>query len=157
MNRMIIKTTNELKKVIEYFNGFHDGFLKSIKIISGNKFAQHLPWDKPDKYESNEEKLLDTHMHISEKRGMFIEIRHQNYDWPNRSPDNKIILYLKNVKNVDSKIFQMIGEVIIDCKTLNNESRLALIFIFEQFVDSKFDRIELEPLQFEQISIQEKG
>jgi len=157
MKRRIIKTTDELNKVLEYFNDFHDGFLKSIKIMSANRFTQHLPWEKPEQYDSNEEKLLDTHLHISEKRGMFIEIHHHNYDWPNKPPDNRIILYLKNVRNVDPNVVQMVGENIIDCKTLNKESGLALIFIFTIFANSKWDRIELKPLEFETISIQEKS
>ncbi len=157
MKRRIIKTTDELKRVLEYFNDFHDGFLKSIKIMSENKFTQHLPWEKPEQYESNEEKLLDTHLHISDKKGLFIEIHHHNYDWPNKPPDNRIILYLKNVKNVDPTIVRMIGESIIECKTVNRESELGLIFIFETFANSKYDRIELEPLEFEKISIQEDG
>ena len=154
---MIIKTTNELRKVIEHFIDFHDGFLKSIKILSGNKFTQHLPWESPKKYKSNEEKLFDTGLRISEKRGMFIEIHHHNYDWPNKLPNNKIILYLKNVRNVDPNIVQMVGETIIDCKIMNKESGLALIFTFSIFVNSKYDRIELKPLEFEKISIHEKN
>lgn len=125
--------------------------------MSGSRFTQHLPWEKPEKYESKEEKLLDTSLRISEKTGMFVEIHHHNYDWPKKPPGHKIILYLKNVRNVDPNIVQMVGETIIDCKTLNKESGLALIFIFEIFANSKYDRIELKPLEFEKISIQEKG
>ena len=146
-----------MKKVIEYFNDFHDGFLKSIKMMSGNRFTQHLPWEKPELYESNEEKLLDTHLHTSEKRGMFIEIHHHNYDWPNKPPDNSIILYLKNVRNVDPCIVQMVGETIIDCKTVEKDGRLGLVLVFTIFANSRWDHIELKPLEFEKISIEEKG
>ena len=157
MKRRIIKTTDELNKVLEYFNDFHDGFLKSIKIMSGNRFTQHLPWEKPEQYDSNEEKLLDTHLHTSEKRGMFVEIHHHNYDWPNKPPDNRIVLYLKNVKNVDPTIVRMIGESIIDCKTVEKDGRLGLAFIFTIFANSRWERIELEPLEFDKVSIQENN
>jgi hypothetical protein len=157
MTRRIIKEIHELKKVVEYFNDFHDGFLKSIRMISANRFGQHLPWEKPEQYESNEEKLRDTNLHMSGKKGLFIEIHHHNYDWPNKPPDNKIILYLKNVKDVDPTITQMVGESIVDCKPVEKEGRLGLVFVFEVFANSRCDRIELQPLEFEKISIEEKS
>ncbi len=156
MNRRIIKEADELRKIVEYFNSFHDGFLKSIRIISGNKFNQHPPWEKPEQYQSNAEKLCDTGLYISEKKGLFLEIHHYNYDWPNKPPENKIILYLKNVRNIDHRILQMIGENIIDCKAISMESGLGLIFTFEIFSNNKWEKIQLEPLEFEKISIEEK-
>jgi len=156
MNRIISKAPDELREVVEYFNSFHDGFLKSMKIISGSKFNQHPPWEKPEQYESNAEKLCDTGLYKSEKKGMFIEIHHYNYDWPDKPPDNKIILYLKNVKNIDPSIVQMIGESIIGCRTLSRGSDLGLILTFEISSKSRWDNIQLEPLEFDKISIEEK-
>jgi len=155
MPRRMIKEIDELKKVIQYFNDFHDGFLKSVRMISANKFGQHLPWEKPERYESNEEKLRDTSLHISGRKGLFIEIHHHNYDWPNKLPENRILLYLKNVKDVDPAIIQMVGESIVDTNTFDKEGRLGLVFIFETFSNSKWNRIELKPLEFEKISVQE--
>jgi len=157
MNKRITKDADELRKIVEYFNSFHDGFLKSVKIISGSTFSQHPLWEKPEKYQSNAEKLCDTGLYMSEKKGMFIEIHHYNYDWPNKPPDNKIILYLKNVRDVNSNILRMVGESIIDCKTLSGESGLGLIFTFEIFANSRWDKVQLEPLEFEKISIEEKS
>ncbi len=58
--KKVIKTPNELKKAVEYFNAFHDGFLKSLRIVSGNKFLQHAPWESRKIYKSNKKKLQDT-------------------------------------------------------------------------------------------------
>jgi hypothetical protein len=158
MNRKIIKTIDELEKVLEYFNDFHDGFLKSIKIMSGNKFTGHLPRQKPEQRESNEERLRNTSLLLSEKKGMFIEIHHYNYDWPKKTPDNRITLYLKNVKDVDSNITQMVGVPIFECEAVKEEkSGLGLIFIFDTYADNKPEQIRLRPLEFDEISIQEKG
>jgi len=154
--RRIIKDADELSKAIEYFNSFHDGFLKSIRVVSGNKFNQHLPWDRPKKYESNADRLCDTGLYSSEKKGLFLEIHHYNYDWPNKAPENRIILYLKNVRNVDPRIIQMVGESIIECKVVSMESSLGLIFTFTIFANSRWDHVRLEPLEFEKISIEEK-
>jgi len=154
--RRIIKDADELSKVIEYLNSFHDGFLKSVKIISASKFNQHLPCERPKKYESNADRLRDTGLYTSEKRGMFIEIHHYNYDWPNKPPENKIILYLKNVRNVDPRFVRMVGESIIDCKAIGVESGLGLIFTFDIFSSNTWRKIQLEPLEFEKISIEEK-
>jgi len=157
MRRRIIKDADELSKVVEYFNSFHDGFLKSVKIISGSKFDQHLPWEKPEQYESNAEKLCDTGLYMSEKKGLFLEIHHYNYDWPNKPPENKIILYLKNIRNVDPNIVRMVGESIIDCKVISGEIALGLIITFTIFTNSRWEHVQLEPLEFEKISIEEKS
>jgi len=153
----MIKNSRELKAAIEHFNFFHDGFLKSIKLISGNKFTQQLPWDKPRQYESIEEKLLDTGLQFSEKTGLFIEIHHYNYDWPNKPPDNKIVLYLKNVRKVDPTIVKMVGEPVYHCEIMTSESGLAVKFTFETCANNKSGRIELEPLEFEKAAVWEKS
>lgn len=157
MNRRIIKENNELKKAIEYFNVFHDGFLKSIKIISGNKFGQNPPWEKSVGYKSNDEELRDTGLWFSEKTGLFLEIHHHNYDWPNKPLNNKIILFLQNVKNIDPNMVKMVGLPIYDCETIDKNSTLSLIFTFVTYANNKPEQIKIEPLEFDKISIQEKN
>ena|SRR4030042_2692346 len=157
MNRTIIKENDELKKAIEHFNVFHDGFLKSIKIISANKFRQNPPWEKTEQYKSNEERLRDTGLLLSEKTGLFLEIHHHNYDWPNKPPNNKIILFLQNVKNIDPNIVQMVGMPIYECGTINKKSALGLIFTFQTHINNKAEQIKLETLEFDKISIQEEN
>ncbi len=146
-----------MKQAVEHFNFFHDGFLKSMKLVSGNKFGQNPPWEKPGEYESSEEKLLDTGLWFSEKIGLFIEIHHHNYDWPDKPPSNKIVLYLQNVRNVDPNIVRMVGMPINHCETVANESGLAMKFTFETWAGSKHERIELEVLEFEKIAVWEKN
>jgi hypothetical protein len=157
MNRRIVKQSDELRKAVEYFNDFHDGFLKSIRIISGNKFGQNPPWEKPRQYESNEERLRDTGLWFHDKTGLFMEIHHHNCDWPNKTPNNRIILYLKNIGKIDPNIVQMVGESVVDCKVANGTSGLGLVFTFEVFTNGKYERVELRPLEFEKLSIQEKS
>jgi hypothetical protein len=157
MSRRIIKQSDELKKVVEYFNDFHDGFIKSVRVVSGNKFNQRPPWEKCRIYKSNEERLHDTGLWFAEKTGLFIEIHHYNYDWPNKTPNNRIILYLKNVGKIDPNIIQMIGESISSCKVMNETTGLGLVFSFSVFMDKKSQDISLKPLICEKISIQEKS
>lgn len=157
MSKRIVKTSHELKEVVEHFNFFHDGFLKSIKLMSGNKFGQNPPWERPAQYESSEEELLDTGLWFSEKIGLFIEIHHYNYDWPNKPPGNQIVLYLQNVKTVDPNIVQMVGEPIYHCEIMTAESGLAMKFTFVTWAGNKYERIELEPLEFEKTAVWEKS
>jgi len=156
MKRRIIKQSDELKKVVEYFNDFHDGFLKSLKIISGNKFGQNPPWERSKQYESNEERLRDTGLWFHKKTGLLIEIHHYNYDWPNKPSRNRIILFLKNVGKIDPDIVRMVGESIIDCEVLNGTSELGLVFTFSVFANNNYEHVKLKPLEFEKISIHEK-
>lgn len=157
MSKKIISKSHELKQAIEHFNFFHDGFVKSIKLISGNEFGQNPPCEKPRQYESAEEKLLDTGLWFSEKFGLSIEIHHYNYDWPNKSASNRIILYLQNVKKVDPNIVQMVGMPINHCEVKAKECGLAMRFTIETHLNDKPGRIELEPLEFEKIAIREKS
>ena len=57
---MLIKTEKSCDLVNEKYGFFHDGFIKSIEVSSGNKFCQEMPWEPRKKYSSNEEKLLAT-------------------------------------------------------------------------------------------------
>lgn len=156
MSKRIIRKSQELKEAVEYFNFFHDGFVKSIKLMSGNKFAQNPPWEKPRQYKAAEEKLLDTGLWFSQKFGLFIEIHHYNYDWPNKPASNRILLYLQNVKKVDLKIVQMVGMPIYGCAVEAKECGLAMRFTFETYLNNKSQRIELQTLEFDKIAIQEK-
>ena len=157
MNRTIIKKSYELKEAVEHFNFFHDGFLKSIKLMSGNKFGQGPPWEKARQYKSSEEKLLDTGLWFSEKIGLFIEIHHYNYDWPNKAPRNQIVLYLQNVRTIDPNIVQMVGMPIYHCEVMTKESGLAMKFTFDKCVYNKPTLIELETLEFTKMAIWEKS
>lgn len=156
-SKRIIKKNRELKKAAEYFNFFHDGFLKSIKLVSANKFEQGPPWEKPRQYESSEEELLATGLSFSDKLGLFVEIRHYNYDWPNKARGNQIVLYLQNVRAVDPNIVQMVGMPIYHCEVVTTESGLAMTFTFETYVNNKTGRTELETLEFEKTAIWEKS
>lgn len=157
MSKRIVKTSHELKEVVEHFNFFHDGFLKSIKLMSGNKFGRNPPWEKPAQYESSEEELLDTGLWFSEKTGLFIEIHHYNYNWPNKPPGNQIVVYLQNVRNVDPNIVQMVGMPIYHCETITNEAVLAMKFTFEKYVNNKSLLIDLEELKFTKMAVWEKS
>ena len=64
---------------------------------------------------------------------------------------------MKNVKNFDPNIIQMVGEPIIDCEIFNKKSGLGLIFTFETYVNKKIEQIKLEALEFDKISIQEEN
>ena len=158
MKKRIIKNIEDLQKTLNYFNGFHDGFLKSLRIISGNKFIQNPPWESPKKYESNEKKLLDTGLMFFNKKGIFLEIHHYNYDYSKKAPTNKIFLYLSNVVNIDLNIIDMVGLCIADCKIdLQNPNTLNLIFNFETIVNNEPGIFEIKFMNFEKIYIQEKS
>jgi hypothetical protein len=160
MKYRIISSIYRLIETIEYFNDFHDGFLKSMKLVSGNKFMQQPPWEKPKIYESIEDKLNATFIMcynkkaIENMKGLFLEIHHFNYDWPNKMPNNKIILYMKNVGSIDPALINLVGSSILDCEAVKEDDKLALIFTFEIFEDSQRKKTKIK-LVFDKIFIRE--
>ncbi len=94
---------------------------------------------------------------LFEKKGLFLEIHHYNYDWPNKPSNNKIILYLSNVKDIDPNIIQMIGECIIDCCIEDANPKLNITFVTRTFRNNKPVNFEIKPLEFEKMYIQEKS
>ena len=62
--RYLIQTVLDAKPVMEHFNRFHDGFIKSAKIVSNNKFHQEMPWEPHRKYSNNSELLDDASLSL---------------------------------------------------------------------------------------------
>jgi hypothetical protein len=158
MKKRIINNHAELQEALDYLNDFHDGFLKSIKVISGNKFQQELPWEKKED-SSIEEKLYETDLSLVDKIGLFLEIHHYNYDWPNKPPSNRILLYLSGIRNIDPQIVKMVGKPILNCHTDNQNPELNIALTFEtiDLSDPKPGEYRSHPFECKKIYIRERS
>ena len=68
------------KKFNKYFGCFHDGFIKKLEIVSGNKFLQEMPWEPKKEYANNKEKLLATHLSYYDGKLISIIVHSYLYD-----------------------------------------------------------------------------
>ena len=84
------------QEAVDYFNGFHDGYVKSVKLITNTEYNV----DEKDLGDDKESVLWSAGLYCHEKLSSEIEIGHFNYNWPN-VPYNQIIsLKFTDVKDV---------------------------------------------------------
>lgn len=83
-----VATTAELREQIERFNGFHDGFLKRVEIVSS------------DQFEDSEGKSRIVNGHVTVR----LELAHVNYRPRPGRFSGIIIALLEGVSALDSKM-----------------------------------------------------
>jgi hypothetical protein len=155
--RYLIQTALDAKPVLEHFNKFHDGFVKSAKVVSNNKFHQEMPWEPRRKYNSNSELLDDTGLSLDLPIGFFFQIIHHNYDWPNRLPSNQIDFYISKVTIEDSDFFSYVGKPLLNLDIRHkNGNQMLLVFEFELWSQKGVNSISVEAFSGDKIYIRER-
>lgn len=154
--RFTIKTIEESKQILKHFNEFHDGFIKSVKIISNTKFVQEMPWEPSPIFKNNEEVLDNTGQMIGNQNGIFINICHYNYEYPNRLPTNVIKVYISESEVEDSSFFKYVGSSIISLKINQTmKDRLLIEFNLEIYDNEKTQIINVKAITGKMIYIRE--
>ena len=97
------------EKFNKYFGYFHDGFIKKLEIVCGNKFRQEMPWEKKKEYANNEEKLLATGLSYYDGKLIKIIIHSYLYDWPNQPWNREIHIQIPHAEKISPKITQLVG------------------------------------------------
>jgi hypothetical protein len=155
--RYLIQTAFDAKPVLEHFNKFHDGFVKSAKIVSNNKFQQEMPWEPRRKYNSNSELLDDTGLSLGLPNGIFLQIIHHNYDWPNRLPSNPVDFFISTVTIKDSDFFSFVGKPLLNLDILDTkENHLLMVFEFEHWSQNGATSQSIKAFSGSKIYIREK-
>ena len=154
--RFIIETVEEANPVLKYFNEFHDGFIKSIKIISNNKFIQEMPWETAPIIKTNAELLNNTGQTLGNPNGIFINICHYNFENQNCLPTNLIKIYISESEVEDSSFFKYVGSSIISIKIKKTiKDRLLIEFDLEIYENEVTQLINVKAITGRLIYIRE--
>jgi hypothetical protein len=98
-----------------------------------------------------------TSLTLDRKTGVFLQIYHYNYDFPNRLPNNCINIYLSDCEIIDPSIFQYSGSSILDLTIDSSDNgKLSLHFDLEILSKGYYQREKLEAFKASIIYISEK-
>ena len=103
----VIKDITSAQEALDYFGGFHDGYIKSVKFISD---ARH----------DVDSVLQSAGLYLHETLSLEMEIGHFNYDWPNVPYDRMISLKFTDVENPNAEFLtnrllgQPVFSIVID-------------------------------------------
>ena len=112
----VIKDITSAQEALDYFGGFHDGYIKSVKFISD---ARH-DVDEEDLDGDKESVLQSAGLYLHETLSLEMEIGHFNYDWPNVPYDRMISLKFTDVENPNAEFLtnrllgQPVFSIVID-------------------------------------------
>ena len=92
----VVEDVNSGQEAVNYFGGFHDAYVKSVKFITDAKYSV----DEQDLGGDKESVLRSAGLYCHDKLSLEMEIGHFNYNWPNVPYDQIISLKSKDVKDV---------------------------------------------------------
>jgi hypothetical protein len=93
MKNFVIASMQDAKQALEYFNDFHDGFIKRIEIVSRQAVAQEGGWIGSHQFDAS------------------LKIAHYNYD-DGRQPRNREVAFS----------FRNVCQICMDFRDLNEAS-----------------------------------
>jgi hypothetical protein len=147
VNKMQFKINNIKKaiKALEYYNWFHDGFIKSINIISRNKFTHET--------HSKSERINNISMIMNEENDAIITISHYNYKHSNFKPTNQIEIKLKGCKIINPEIMKYIGASILNTELNKIASNYLITFEIEEWIINNLKRMNIKAFTASEIII----
>ena len=123
---MKIETQQDVDAVNRKFNHFHDGFIKQIRVVSGNEFETDMPWEAQRKFASNEEELRAAGLCLLNTTNMELDIHHYNYDWPNQ-PRRRAIVFRAGAARMSDQLLSFIGSDIFDLTLVKDTSGISCV------------------------------
>ena len=127
---MKIQDEKDVNAVNERFSHFHDGFIKSISIISGNEFVTEMPWENKRKFKTNEEELLQTDLLYGETITVELMICHNNYDWPNQPRNRFISIRTNDALKIADNLSKFIGQEIFDLRFEIQRAVISCVLLY---------------------------
>ena len=128
---MKIISKNDIDIVNAKFNGFHDGFVKQIRVSSDNDFLTDMPWEKQRQFATIEEELRETGLCYMQSNNIEIEIHHYNYDYPNQPRKRAIILQATSAQ-ISGELLDFLGEAIFDLTFSMDSSNISCVLTYHK-------------------------
>ena len=152
----VIEDVKSGQKAIDYFGGFHDGYVKSIKLITDARYDV----DEEDLGGDKESVLQSAGLWCHEELSLEMEIGHFNYNWPNVPYDQIISLKFTDVKGVcgdfltDRVVGQQMLNVIINC---SESDELTFEVQLSEFHTNNSNNPKYRLFTFKRLEIKEKA
>lgn len=90
------------------FNYFRDGFLKAIRVISGNEFLPDKSWESHKKLVSSHDEADVTGLCLMNTVSVELEVHHYNYDIP-RQPRRRAVFIKAVEADISDRLLSVIG------------------------------------------------
>ena len=115
LNKDPIKLVNydDVVAANDRFNYFHDGFLKAIRVVSGNEFLADKSWESHRKLVSPDEEADATGLCLMNTVSVELEVHHYNYDIP-RQPRRRAVFVKASEAEISDRLFSVIGRDIFE-------------------------------------------
>ncbi len=97
----------------ERFNYFRNGFLKAIRVVSGNEFLPDMSWDAPRPVVPMLQSPESTGLCLMNTVSVELEIHHYNYDQP-RQPRRRAVLVRAVEAEVSECLLAFVGRDIFE-------------------------------------------
>ncbi len=144
---LYLKTDIDAKKILDYFNGFHDGFIKELSLRSHDSFEK----EGPD--------VTDIAHHLTRRFDAVIDIAHYNYQSGTQPYTRVVKCRFKNVNDFyvdlrDRKSYEwpIKGVEIRPLQRQNEHSRMescfSLVFSWGKLVDNQWSERSEQLLTF---------
>ncbi len=110
---MILVGFDDVVDANERFNYFRNGFLKAIRVVSGNEFLPDMSWDAPRRVMPMREGPENTGLCLMNTVSVELEIHHYNYDQP-RQPRRRAVLVKAGEAEVSERLLSYVGRDIFE-------------------------------------------
>ena len=115
LNKDPIKLVNydDVVAANDRFNYFRNGFLKAIRVISGNEFLPDKSWESHKKLVSSHDEAETTGLCLMNTVSVELEVHHYNYDIP-RQPRRRAVFIKAAEVEISDRLLSVIGRDIFE-------------------------------------------
>lgn len=109
----ILVSFDDVVEANERFNYFRNGFLKAIRVVSGNEFLPDMSWDATRNVNPMRQSPENTGLCLMNTVSVELEIHHYNYDQP-RQPRRRAVLVKASEAEVSERLLSVVGRDIFE-------------------------------------------